>query len=90
MQETGPQITPWCERNADGKGSTNGTLERRMAHGGIAIFDPNGVPLVKIVVPERTGNGVFGGPRRDTRCIAASTSLRRIALDTHGARRTHA
>jgi sugar lactone lactonase YvrE len=90
LQATGPQVVLRCDRNADRNGSTNGTLERRMTHEGIAIFDPNGVLPGKILVPERAGKCVFGGPRRDTLCIAASTSLHRIVLDTHGAGRLHA
>jgi gluconolactonase len=57
---------------------------------GIHVYDPDARLLGKILVPERTGNCVFGGPLRDTLYIAASTSLYRIALLTHGAGRPHA
>ena len=60
------------------------------AEDGIQVYDPAGSLLGKILVPERTGNCVFGGTRRDTLYIAASTSLYRIRLDTHGATRPHA
>jgi gluconolactonase len=60
------------------------------AEDGIHVLDPKGSLLGKILVPERIGNCTFGGAERDFLYIAASTSLYRIRLDTHGATRPHA
>jgi gluconolactonase len=60
------------------------------AEDGIHVFDPDGTLLGKILVPERTGNCCWGEADRATLYIAASTSLYRIHLDTHGATRPHA
>jgi len=60
------------------------------AEDGIHVFDPDGTLLGKILVPERTGNCTWGEADRATLYIAASTSLYRISLDTHGATRPHA
>jgi gluconolactonase len=60
------------------------------AEDGIHVFDPDGTLLGKILVPERTGNCAWGEADRATLYIAASTSLYRISLDTHGATRPHA
>jgi gluconolactonase len=60
------------------------------AEDGIHVFDPDGTLLGKILVPERTGNCTWGEADRATLYIAASTSLYRIHLDTHGATRPHA
>ena len=60
------------------------------AEDGIHVFDADGTLLGKILVPERTGNCAWGGADRATLYIAASTSLYRIHLDTHGATRPHA
>lgn len=66
------------------------TFRLRSADDGIQVFDEAATLLGKILVPERTGNCVFGGPDRDTLDIAASTSLYPIRLSDHGARRPHA
>jgi gluconolactonase len=60
------------------------------AEDGIHVYAADATLLGKIVVPERTGNCAWGGPDRDTLYIAASTSLYRIRLETHGATRPHA
>ena len=50
----------------------------------IQIYHPDGVLLGKIQVPEKVGNLCFGGPTGNQLYIAASTSLYRINLHTHG------
>jgi gluconolactonase len=60
------------------------------AEDGIHVYAADATLLGKIAVPERTGNCAWGGPDRDTLYIAASTSLYRIWLETHGATRPHA
>lgn len=56
---------------------------------GIIVLDANGVWLGKIMVPERVANCTFGGHEQDTLYIAATTSLYRIRLATHGCQYTH-
>ena len=50
----------------------------------VQIYHPDGVLLGKIQVPEKVGNLCFGGPTGNQLYIAASTSLYRINLHTHG------
>ncbi len=51
----------------------------------VQIYHPDGSLLGKIFVPEKVGNLTFGGPQGNQLFIAASTSLYRITLHTHGA-----
>ncbi|MCC6195473.1 MAG: SMP-30/gluconolactonase/LRE family protein [Burkholderiales bacterium] len=51
----------------------------------VQVFDPSGVRLAKIRVPEKVGNLCFGGADRDLLYVCASTSLYRIRLATRGA-----
>ena len=60
------------------------------AEDGVHVYAADGTLLGKIVVPERTGNCTWGGADRDTLYVAASTSLYRMRLNTHGATRPHA
>ncbi|BEP93105.1 SMP-30/gluconolactonase/LRE family protein [Acidovorax sp. A79] len=53
----------------------------------VQVLHPDGTLLGKIPVPEKVGNVTFGGTRRDTLFIAASTSLYSIVLNTRGAPR---
>ena len=57
------------------------------AEDGVQVFDASGTLLGRIAVPEKVGNVTFGGARRDTLYIAASTSLYRIRLATRGVQR---
>ena len=57
------------------------------AEDGVQVFDAAGAPLGRIAVPEKVGNVTFGGARRNTLYIVASTSLYRIVLATHGLQR---
>jgi gluconolactonase len=50
----------------------------------VQILHPDGTLLGKIPVPEKVGNLTFGGVKRNELYIAASTSLYRIVLNTHG------
>jgi len=54
---------------------------------GVHVLHPDGTLMAKIHVPEKVGNVTFGGPGRDLLYIAASTSLYRIRLATHGVQR---
>jgi gluconolactonase len=51
----------------------------------VQVYHPDGSRLAKIHVPEKVGNLTFGGAGRHQLFIAASTSLYRITLNTHGA-----
>ncbi len=51
----------------------------------VQIYHHDGTLLGKIFVPEKVGNLTFGGPQGNQLFIAASTSLYRITLNTHGA-----
>jgi gluconolactonase len=50
----------------------------------VQVYHPDGTLLGKIHVPEKVGNLCFGGPQGNQLYIAASTSLYRINLHTHG------
>jgi gluconolactonase len=50
----------------------------------VQVYHPDGVLLGKIRVPEKVGNLCFGGLKGNQLFIAASTSLYRISLHTHG------
>jgi gluconolactonase len=50
----------------------------------VQIYAPDGTHLGKIFVPEKVGNITFGGRRKQTLFIAASTSLYAIDLNTQG------
>lgn len=52
---------------------------------GVHCFDPDGVLLGKIRVPEVVANVCFGGPKRNRLFICATTSLYAAYLNTAGA-----
>ena len=52
----------------------------------VQVYTPAGERIGKILVPEKVGNLVFGGPSKDRLFIAASSSLYRIDLNTRGLR----
>lgn len=54
---------------------------------GVHCFDPAGVLLGKIRVPEVVANVCFGGPKRNRLFICATTSLYAVYLRTQGAPR---
>jgi len=53
---------------------------------GVHCYDPDGSLLGKIVVPERTANVVFGGPKRNRLFICGTTSLYAVLLAVNGAK----
>ena len=54
---------------------------------GVHCFDPDGVLLGKIRVPEVVANVCFGGPKRNRLFICGTTSLYAVYLNTRGASR---
>jgi len=54
------------------------------AKDGVHVYDPAGVLLGKIHVPEVVANLTFGGPHKDRLFIAATTSIYEISLNTSG------
>ena len=52
---------------------------------GVHCFDPNGVLLGKIKVPELVSNVAFGGPKRNRLFITATTSLYAVYVGAKGA-----
>ena len=54
-------------------------------HDGVAVFDPEGVPLGRIDLPERCANLCFGGEHGNRLFMCASTSLYSLYVNTRGA-----
>ncbi|MDP2983611.1 MAG: SMP-30/gluconolactonase/LRE family protein [Candidatus Latescibacter sp.] len=52
--------------------------------GGVTIFNPDGVEIMNIKVPEQTSNVCFGGKYRQTLFITAGTSLYAIRMRMKG------
>lgn len=52
---------------------------------GVMIFNPDGVPIGRIRLPERCANVCFGGLRRNRLFMAASQSLYSLYVNTQGA-----
>jgi gluconolactonase len=55
-------------------------------HDGIVVFNPDGKPIGKIVLLERSENLCFGGLKRNRLFMAASHSLYSLYVNTQGAR----
>jgi gluconolactonase len=53
---------------------------------GVHCYDPDGILIGKILVPEAVANVVFGGPKRNRLYICATTSLYAIMLPVNGAK----
>jgi gluconolactonase len=53
---------------------------------GVHCYDPDGSLLGKILVPERTANVVFGGPKRNRLFMCGTTSLYAVLLAVNGAK----
>jgi len=51
---------------------------------GVSVFDPNGVLIGRIDLPERCANVCFGGTYRNRLFMAASTSLYALYVNTQG------
>jgi gluconolactonase len=56
------------------------------AHDGLHCFDPDGMLLGKLHLPEIVSNLTFGGPKRNDLFITATSSLYAIRLNVTGAR----
>jgi gluconolactonase len=54
-------------------------------HDGVAVFNPEGVLIGRIVLPERAANLCFGGVKRNRLFIAGSQSLYALYVNTQGA-----
>jgi gluconolactonase len=54
---------------------------------GVPCFDPNGVLLGKIKVPEPVSNVAFGGPKRNRLFITGTTSLYAVYVGAVGVQR---
>jgi gluconolactonase len=52
---------------------------------GVMIFNPEGVPIGRIALPERCANLCFGGRRRNRLFMAASQSIYALYVNTRGA-----
>jgi len=52
---------------------------------GVHCFDPDGMLLGKLRLPEPASNLVFGGPKRNRLFVTASTSLYSLMLNVNGA-----
>ena len=51
---------------------------------GVRIFNPQGVPIGHISLPERAANVCFGGPKRNRLFMAASHSIYALYVNTQG------
>ncbi|MBA3943357.1 MAG: SMP-30/gluconolactonase/LRE family protein [Herpetosiphonaceae bacterium] len=80
-------------KHADGPGGPDGMkvdADGRLwatGAGGIWVFDPTGRKLGVLRMPEAVANLNWGGPKRSTLYLAASTSLYRVQLNVAGAAR---
>lgn len=80
----------FAETSGEGPGSPDGLkIDSKgnvycASQGGVHVFDPQGVCLGVIRVPEETANFTFGETDRRTMFITASTSLYRIPLRVAG------
>lgn len=52
---------------------------------GVRVFNPDGVPIGHIALPERCANLAFGGRHRNRLFMAASTSVYSLFVNTQGA-----
>lgn len=70
----------WC-----GWGSTGAPEARSEDLDGVRIFNPDGLPIGAIRLPERCANLAFGGPKGNRLYMASSHSLYALHVETHGA-----
>jgi gluconolactonase len=54
-------------------------------HDGVMVFAPDGKPIGRIALPERSANVCFGGLKRNRLFMAASQSLYALYVNTQGA-----
>ena len=70
----------WCGWGSDGRpGASSEALD------GVRIFNPAGVAIGHIHLPERCANLCFGGPQRNRLFMAASHSLYALYVNVQGA-----
>jgi gluconolactonase len=70
----------WCGLGSDGSvGARPEELD------GVRVYDPAGVPLAHIHLPERCANLCFGGAKRNRLFMAASHSLYALHVNVRGA-----
>jgi gluconolactonase len=65
----------WCSSNAG----------RNVGYSGVTVWNPAGVVLGRIRLPEVCANVAFGGPKRNRLFMAASQSLYAVYVNTQGA-----
>jgi gluconolactonase len=76
------EVSPGC---ADGLRIDSKGNIWTSAGDGVHCFDPNGVLLGKIKVPESVSNVAFGGPKRNRLFITGTTSLYAVYVGATGA-----
>jgi gluconolactonase len=54
-------------------------------HDGVAVYNPQGKKIAKILLPERCANVCFGGVRKNRLFMAASHSIYSLYVNTQGA-----
>jgi gluconolactonase len=64
----------WCSSNAG----------RNVGYSGVTVWNPQGVLIGRIRLPEICGNVCFGGPKRNRLFMAASQSLYAVYVSTQG------
>ncbi len=70
----------WCGLGSDGSpGADPAGLD------GVRVYDPQGLPLLHIHLPERCANLCFGGPRHNRLFMAAGHSLYALHVAVRGA-----
>jgi gluconolactonase len=70
----------WCGWGSDGSaGADPASLD------GVRVFDPQGVPIGHVHLPERCANVCFGGRHGNRLFMAASRSLYALHVNTRGA-----
>ena len=70
----------WCGFGSDGSIGTD-----PQGLDGVRVYDPQGVALAHIHLPERCANLCFGGPKRNRLFMAASHSLYALHVNVRGA-----
>ncbi len=80
----------WAELSGDGPGVADGLKVDSLGHvvcagpGGLHVFDPSGVALGRLRVPEQAANFAWGEVDRRSLFITASTSLYRVRVRAPG------
>ncbi|GAB4042783.1 MAG: SMP-30/gluconolactonase/LRE family protein [Rubrivivax sp.] len=70
----------WCGFGSDGSVGTDPE-----GLDGVRVYDPQGVALGHVHLPERCANLCFGGPKRNRLFMAASHSVYALHVNTRGA-----